>query len=246
MEVLGIDIGGSGVKGAPVNIKTGELTGERHRLSTPQPATPQAVAETLLSLVTHFDWAGSIGCGFPAVVQNGIARTAANIDKSWIDTNVEILFSEATGCPTRVLNDADAAGLAEMEFGAGKNSKGTVIMITVGTGLGTAIFTDGHLLPNSEFGHIMLNGKIAEHYASDIIRKQEDLSWEKWAERFDNYLHNIEALFWPNLIIIGGGVSKEKKWRKFSQNLTLRTEVVQAQLKNHAGIIGAALRLCIL
>ena len=239
MEILGVDIGGSGVKGAPVNIETGELTAERYRIPTPDPATPKAVAKTVVKLVKHFDWTGPVGYGFPAAIQNGVVKTASNIHKSWIGTNVVELFSQATGRMTRVLNDADAAGLAEMKFGAGKDQKGTVLIVTVGTGLGTAMFSKGRLFPNAELGHLFLNGKIAEHFASDAVRKKKELNWKKWAKRFDQYLKRLQELLWLDLIIIGGGASK--KFDKFSDYLTVKTEVVPAQLLNEAGIIGAAL-----
>ena len=239
MEVLGVDIGGSGIKGAPVNLKTGALTAQRHRISTPIPATPEAVTATLLKLVKFFNWTGPIGCGFPAVVRGGIIRTAANIDKKWIGKDVFKLFKDATGCETVVLNDADAAGLAEMSFGAGKDHPGVAIIMTVGTGIGTAILSDGHLVPNTEFGHLIMKGMIAEHYASDGVRKQEGLSWKKWSKRFNEYLYQMEELFWPDLIIIGGGISKKED--KFFHYLETRAEIVPAQLLNNAGIIGAAL-----
>ena len=171
MQMLGVDIGGSGIKGCLVDTETGELIGERHRIATPQPATPAAIAHTLKALVEHFDWKGPVGCGFPATIHNGIAKSAANIDKSWIETDAEHLFADVTGKPCYVLNDADAAGLAEMRFGAGKDRKGVIILITVGTGIGTAVFVNGHLLPNTELGHLMLEGMIAEHYCSDAVRK---------------------------------------------------------------------------
>jgi len=239
MEVLGVDIGGSGVKGAPVDTETGQLLTQRYRIPTPQPATPKAVAKTLAKLVKHFKWSGPVGCGFPAVIQNGVARTASNVDDRWIGTDAEALFTKATRCPTRVINDADAAGLAEMKFGAGQGQQGVVLLVTVGTGLGTALFTDGVLLPNTELGHIILNGKIAERYASDAVRKRRDLSWKAWAKRLDAYLCRLEQLLWPDVIIIGGGASK--KYERFLHRLTVRAEVRPAQLLNEAGIVGAAL-----
>ncbi|MFQ5592578.1 MAG: polyphosphate--glucose phosphotransferase [Anaerolineae bacterium] len=239
MEVLGVDIGGSGIKGAPVNTETGQLLTRRYRIPTPQPATPKAVAKTVAKLVKHFKWSGPVGCGFPAVIQNGVARTASNVDDRWIGTDAAALFSKAAGCPTQVINDADAAGLAEMKFGAGRDHQGVVLVITVGTGLGTALFTHGTLLPNTEMGHIILNGAVAEHYASDAVRKERDLSWKKWAIRFDEYLCRLEQLVWPDLIIVGGGASK--KYEKFLPQLTVQAEVRPAQLLNEAGIVGAAL-----
>lgn len=239
MEVLGIDIGGSGIKGAPVNIETGDLVAERHRIPTPQPSMPEAVAEVVAEVAQHFDWKGPIGCTFPAVVRHGVVYTAANVDDSWIGTNGQALIAAKTGCPVLMLNDADAAGIAEMEFGAGKGRTGVVIMITLGTGIGSAIFIDGILVPNTEFGHMEIRKKDAEERASDRIRTEADLSWKKWGKRVNEFLGRMEALFSPDLFIIGGGVSK--KSAEFFPLLTIQTEVVPAQSLNEAGIIGAAL-----
>jgi polyphosphate glucokinase len=239
MEILGIDVGGSGIKGAPVDTVTGELLAERCRFETPEPSKPQPVAEVIAQIVNCFNWKGPIGCGFPSVVRNGVILTAANIHKKWIGTNAAALFAETTGCPVCVMNDADAAGLAEMAFGAGRGRGGVVLIVTIGTGLGTALFTDGHLLPNAELGHVELDGADAEWNASDAARKRENLSWEKWATRLDNYLRYMERIFWPDLIILGGGASK--KHDRFMPLLTVKTEVVPAQLLNDAGIVGAAL-----
>jgi polyphosphate glucokinase len=238
MQVLGVDVGGSGIKGAIVDVGEGKLTSERHRIPTPSPATPKAVAKTVNELVKHFDWHGKMGCGFPAPFRQSVAQTAANIDKSWIGTNVAQLFSETTTCETTVVNDADAAGTAEFMFGAGRDRKGVVFVITVGTGFGTALFVDGKLVPNTELGHLQLNGQDAEQWASDAARKREDLSWKIWAKRFNTYLMELEKLFWPDLFIIGGGASKKSD--KFVDRLTLKAELVPAQLLNEAGIIGAA------
>jgi polyphosphate glucokinase len=239
MEILGIDIGGSGIKGAPVDIKKGELLAPRHRIPTPQPSKPKSVAKVVGEIARHFDWKGPIGVGFPAVIQHGVARTAANVHKGWINTDAAALFGEATGCPVTVVNDADAAGIAEMTFGAGKDRDGVVLLVTIGTGLGTSVFIDGHLLPNTEFGHIEIDCEDAELMASDAARKEHGLSWKNWTARFDNYLLRLEALFWPDLIILGGGVSK--KHGKFIPRLTVRAEVLPAETLNEAGIIGAAL-----
>ena len=239
MEILGIDIGGSGIKGAPVDTETAELLTPRYRIPTPQPSKPKAVAKVVGEVARFFDWTGPIGAGFPAVIQHGVARTAANIHQGWINTDAASLFSQATGCPVTVVNDADAAGIAEMTFGAGKDRDGVVLLVTIGTGLGTSVFVDGHLLPNTEFGHIEIDCEDAELLASDAARKEHDLSWKKWAARFDTYLLRLEALFWPDLIILGGGVSK--KHEKFIPRLTVRAEVAPAQMLNEAGIIGAAL-----
>ncbi len=240
MQILGVDIGGSGIKGAIVDTLTGKLITERHRIDTPQPATPEAIAGVLAQLVVHFHWNGPIGCGFPAAIQNGVARTASNISKAFLGTNVDNLFSEVTSCPCYTLNDADAAGMAEMQFGEGANQSGVVLMITIGTGLGTALFVDGKLMPNTELGHIYLeNGLEAERYASDAARKLEDLGWKSWGNRFNTYLTLMEKLFWPNLIIIGGGASK--KFDKFEAQLTVEAPVKPAAFLNQAGIVGAAL-----
>jgi len=238
-KVLGIDIGGSGIKGAIVNTKTGELKKKRYRLETPDPATPGAVVQAISEITAHFKWNGLIGIGFPGVVQNGVVQTAANIDKQWIDENIHKIVSEACGCPVYAFNDADAAGFAEMKFGAGKKHKGVVLLITVGTGLGTVMFAEGKLVPNLELGHIILHGDDAEKYASDASRKEEDLTWEEWAARFNEYLTRLEFLTWPDLIIIGGGASKKDD--KFFGYLNTRARVVPAKLQNEAGIIGAAI-----
>jgi len=238
-KILGIDIGGSGVKGAIVDTKKGELITKRYRIPTPQPATPEAVAKVIKKIATHFDWQGPIGVGFPGVIQQGVARTAANLEKSWIDKDLNKLFSKATGCLVNVVNDADAAGMAEVKFGAGKGKKGTLMLITVGTGLGTVIFSDGQLVPNLEFGHLILHGADAELYASDAARSKNKLAWDTWAGRFNEYLLRIEELVWPDRIIIGGGASK--KGEKFFPYLTTRAPVVPAKLMNEAGIIGASM-----
>ena len=240
MQILGVDIGGSGIKGAIVDTVTGQLVSERHRIETPQPATPEAVAAVLTKLVTHFDWKGAVGCGFPAAIQHGIVRTASNISPTFIGTDVDKLFSEASHCPCYTLNDADAAGIAEMHFGEGAGYAGVVLLITIGTGLGTVFFTNGQLLPNTELGHLYLkNGRKGEHYASDAVRKTEDLNWKRWGKRFNEYLTLMEALFWPDLIILGGGASK--KFDKFREQLTVKAPVKPAAFLNQAGIVGAAL-----
>ena len=239
MQILGVDIGGSGIKGAIVDTTTGTLLTERHRIPTPQPATPEAMAATLKQLAEHFEWVGPIGCGFPATIHHGVAFSAANIDKSWINTPVDQVFAEATGCPCHVVNDADAAGLAEMQFGIGKDRQGVVMMLTIGTGIGSAIFVNGHLHPNTELGHLLMKGDIAEQYCSDAARQREERSWEKWGKRFNRYLKRLEFLFNPDLFIIGGGAAQ--RFERFSEQLDLRTEIVPAASLNQAGIIGAAL-----
>lgn len=237
-KVLGIDVGGSGIKGAPVDVRTGKMLTERFRIPTPPEAKPFDVAQVIAEVVRHFNWNGPIGCGFPAAVRDGVALTAANIHKSWIGTHIPTLIHDATGCHASVLNDADAAGLAEVGYGAAKDRKGTAITITVGTGLGVALFHNGHLFPNCELGHLEMEGSTAERFASDAVRKEQDLSWKDWALRFNKYLRKMEDLLWPRLIIIGGGVSK--KHEKFFQYLEVKAEVVPAELRNEAGIIGAA------
>ncbi|MCG8606311.1 ROK family protein [bacterium] len=239
MHILGIDIGGSGIKGAPVDTDTGKLLAERHRIDTPIPAKPDAVATIVSELANHFDWSGLVGCGFPAVVQNGVARSASNIDSSWIGTGVVALFEKKTARRVSVINDADAAGIAEMHWGAGRDHKGVVVVITIGTGLGSAVFTKGKLVPNTELGQILLNGRIAERYASGAVRKQEELSWKEWGARFNEYLQRLEFLLWPDLIILGGGASK--RLHKFEEYLSVHAKVVAAEMKNQAGIVGAAL-----
>lgn len=240
MQILGIDIGGSGIKGAIVDVSTGVLVSPRHRIETPQPVTPQAVAETVRQITAYFNWAGPVGCGFPAAIQHGVARTAANIADEFIGVNIDHLFSLVTKCPCFCANDADVAGLAEMRFGAGLGFQGVVLLVTVGTGLGTAIFSNGMLLPNTELGHLYLkNGQTGESFASDAVRKEKDLTWKQWAKRFNKYLLQMEALFWPDLIILGGGASQ--KFAKYAEHLTLQTPIKPALFLNQAGIVGAAL-----
>ncbi len=240
-KILGIDVGGSGIKGAIVDISTGELLSERHRIETPQPATPEAIAKTIKKIAKHFDYKGKIGCGFPAVIKNGVIKTAANIDKSNINVDAEKFFSKIIGNKIFLVNDADAAGIAEISFGAGKNITGVVLVLTIGTGIGSALFIDGKLVPNSEFGHILMkNGLIAEKFTSDAVRKNLDLKWTEWGKRFDVYLHYLERILNPKLIIVGGGTSK--KFDKFKEKITLSTPIKPAKLLNNAGIIGAAIK----
>ena len=240
MEVLGIDIGGTGIKSAVVDTMTGELCGERHRIETPRPATPAAVALALKAVLQHHRWQGVVGIGFPAAIQHGVARTAANIDKSFIGLSVAEYFSAETGCECFIANDADVAGMAEMRFGAGKGNRGVVLIVTIGTGLGTALFSDGHLLPNTELGHVFLeNGVEAERYASETVRVTKELKWRAWGERLNLYLCTMEKLLWPDLIVLGGGGSD--KLHKFAPVLSPRAPVVAASFLNRAGIVGAAL-----
>lgn len=238
MEILGIDVGGSGIKGAPVNIVTGELTGERHRIPTPQPATPDAIGDVIKELVGYFNWKGKVGIGFPAPVQKGVVLTATNIDNSWIGTNIDSFLSKKTGCDVHVVNDADAAGMAEMAFGSKKVKSGVVLLLTIGTGIGSALFVNGSLLPNTELGNLELMNMSIEQFASDLTRKKEDLNWKNWAKRFNKVLNLCEQLFYPNLFIIGGGVSK--KMEKFEKYIDIDTKFVAAGFLNNAGIIGAA------
>ena len=240
MELLGVDIGGTGIKAAIVETTTGELVSERIRILTPKPATPEAVGLTLKEMVARHGWSGPIGIGFPAAIQHGISRTAANVDKSFIGLPIADCFAEHTGCPVYIANDADAAGLAEMRFGAGKGHSGVVLIVTIGTGLGTALFTKGHLLPNTELGHVLLkNGVEAERFASETVRVKKDLKWAEWGERLNLYLTTMESLLWPDLIILGGGVSD--KLHKYAPTITTKTQVVAASFLNQAGIVGAAL-----
>ena len=239
MNILGIDVGGTGIKGAPVDTKAGKLLADRLRIKTPDKAEPHPVGEVVVQIAQSFNWKGRIGIGFPSPIKGGVAMMAANVSEKWIGVNADDLFTRMTGCDCTMINDADAAGLAEMAFGAGRGQMGTVIMITLGTGIGCAIFHRGKLLPNTELGHIEVNGKEAEARASDAARQRHDLSWKKYAKRLDRYLKAMERLFWPDLFIIGGGISQEHD--KFLPLLTVRAPVVPAQLLNEAGIIGAAL-----
>ncbi len=239
--LLGVDVGASGIKGAIVNVKTGVLQTERLRFPTPEPSLPGAVAKVFAQLTRDMEWSGPIGCGFPAIIKKGVAYSAANIDKSWIGVNAEELLSDVSGNEVFVVNDADAAGIAEMRFGQGRQHNGTVILITIGSGLGTGIFVDGKLIPNTEFGHIYLRGhqEVAERYASNRAKELENLSWETWARRFDEYLQHLELLFSPDLFILGGGTSKY--FDLYQQYLTIPTAIVPADLLNNAGMIGAAI-----
>lgn len=241
-EILGVDIGGTGVKAAPVDVATGRLTADRVKRPTPHPATPDAVAAVVRDLVSDFGWTGQAGITFPGVVTNGVVRTAANMDQSWLHMDAQDLLGTATGLTVTVLNDADAAGVAEMRFGAGAGARGTVLLLTLGTGIGSALFYDGVLIPNTEFGHIEIDGKDAEKRASEHAREVEELSWGKWAGRVDAYLDRMEALLSPELIIIGGGISKRSD--KFLPKLSpLRAKIVPATLHNDAGIVGAAMAM---
>jgi polyphosphate glucokinase len=243
MQIFGVDIGGSGIKGAPVDLDKGDLAEERCKVLTPHPATPDTVADGVKQVVDHFGWTGPVGVTFPGVVTGGsTVRTAANVDASWVDTDARALLGERLGgLPVTVLNDADAAGVAEMRFGAGRGRRGTVILLTFGTGIGSAVFTDGVLVPNTELGHLELNGHDAEKRASSKVKEDEDMSWERWARRVQKYLAHVEMLFSPELFIIGGGVSR--KADKFLRHIRgIQAPIVPAQLQNNAGIVGAAMR----
>ncbi|MFJ8359058.1 polyphosphate--glucose phosphotransferase [Streptomyces sp. NPDC093984] len=243
MQIFGVDIGGSGIKGAPVDLERGDLAQERFKVLTPHPATPDGVADGVKEVVDHFGWTGPVGLTFPGVVTGGaMIRSAANVDKSWIDTDARALFGERLGgLPVTVVNDADAAGVAEMQFGAGRGRSGTVIVLTFGTGIGSALFTDGVLVPNTEFGHLELGGHEAEKRASSKAKDDNDLTWEHWARRVRKYLAHLEMLFSPELFIIGGGVSRKSE--KFLPLIEgIEAEIVPAQLQNNAGIVGAAMR----
>jgi polyphosphate glucokinase len=238
---LGIDIGGSGIKGAPVDLGRGQFARDRLRLETPRISTPYAVANIVAQIAEHFaDATGDspIGVTMPAVVTNGVVRTAANIDQAWIGTDVRRLLSKRLGRAVTVVNDADAAGVGEMHFGAARSARGLVLVSTLGTGIGSALIYDGVLVPNSELGHLEIDGREAEHRAASSVKDDKNLSWQEWAERLQRYYSHVEDLLWPDLIVVGGGVSK--KAEKFLPLLHLRAPIVAAQLQNSAGIIGAA------
>jgi len=240
VQILGIDVGGTGIKAGIVETTSGELQSERLRVETPQPANPENIGKTLQTLIKQFQWSGPVGIGFPAAIQHGVVRTAANIDLAFIGLPLANYFSELISCPTYIANDADVAGLAEMRFGAGKDNFGVVLIVTIGTGLGTALFSGGQLLPNTELGHVILeNGIEAEKFASESVRITQELKWSEWGTRFNLYLNTMENLFWPDLIILGGGVSK--KLEKFAPLITTKAPVVAASYLNRAGIVGAAL-----
>jgi polyphosphate glucokinase len=238
--MVGVDIGGSGIKGAPVDLDLGEFAAERIRIPTPIPSTPEAVADVVAQVVDGLGVAGPIGLTLPSVVQGGVVRTAANIDKTWVGVDAANLFHKTTGRSVVVLNDADAAGLAEVRFGAGANHPGVIMMVTLGTGIGSALFVDGRLVPNTELGHLHLHHHgEAESWAADSVREREGLSWKEFAGRLAEYINLLRALFWPDLVIIGGGVSK--KADKFLPLPDVDVDVLPAELQNDAGIIGAAM-----
>lgn len=239
MNILGIDVGASGIKGALVNLEKGQLSGERYRVPTPQPSTPQAMAGAFAEIVRFFDYKGPVGCGFPSIVKNGVACSAANIDKSWIGTDIQAVFGGACQDPVFATNDADAAGVAEMRFGVGREEKGLVLLITIGTGLGSALFYKGELIPNTELGHVLWkNNKPAEQWCSSGARSRLKISRKEWADRFNEYLLHLELLFSPDVFILGGGESKF--FEQYKSQLHTKARVVPAKLLNNAGIIGAA------
>ena len=239
MKALGIDIGGSGMKGAVVDIPSGKLVSERYRLETPRVSTPQAMAGVVQKIVDHFAWKGPIGVALPGPIKGGKTMTANNVHKSWIGADARKVFEGKTGRKVSVLNDADAAGLAEMKFGAGKNRKGVVVLLTFGTGIGSAVFVDGKLVPNTEFGQLPIRGKRGELRASARVRKEKGLNWKQWAKLVDEYINAVEQLIWPDLIIVGGGVSARAE--KFLPYIKTHARIVPARLRNGAGIVGAAL-----
>lgn len=239
MQVLGIDIGGSGVKGAPVDAANGEMLTERFRISTPQPATPEAVAAVVAQIAEHHGWSGPVGVAFPGIVRHGIVGSAANVDKSWIGVDGRTLFEHATGCPVSLVNDADAAGIAEISHGAGVGQKGVVMLLTFGTGIGSALFSDGRLVPNTELGHLEFRSMELETYAAGRVHEDLGLTYRDWGVRVGEALAYLEALFSPELFIIGGGISKY--FDEFSADFDVAATVVPAQFRNQAGIIGAAM-----
>lgn len=239
-DALGIDIGGSGIKGAPVDLDKGAFTDDRLRIATPDQSTPEAISDVVEQITDHFSVKKDVPLGItiPAVVMHGVVQTAANIDKSWIGVDADELFSDRLGRKVQLVNDADAAGVAERHYGAAKDHAGVVVLTTLGTGIGTAILVDGHLVPNSEFGHIEIDGRNAEAWAAESVREREGLSTPEWAERLQVYYTRLESLLWPDLFVVGGGISKQAD--TFLPLLDLRTEIVPAKLRNKAGIIGAA------
>ena len=241
MKLLGIDIGGSGVKGALVDTEQGALITDRLRIPTPQPAKPKAMIKVVKKIVDHFDYQGPLGIGFPGVVMDGVTKTAANVHHDWINYEAAHHIALATNCEVTIRNDADVAGIGEMHHGAGKDVPGVVMIFTLGTGIGSVMFVNGHIVPNLELGHLYLRNmkKDAEAYAADRIRDEKDLSWKEWGKRLNVYFQHIEFLFSPNRIILGGGVSK--KYEKYIKYLHLNADVVPAKLRNEAGIIGAAM-----
>jgi|TARA_R110002126_G_scaffold291189_3_gene450833 polyphosphate glucokinase len=240
MKILGFDIGGSGIKAAIVDTKTGELISERHRIATPKPATPEAVAKVVKEMVDHFNWTKAVGCSFPTTIVNGKCIHSGNLSEKWLNVKVDKLFKKATKLPFYVSNDADLAGVAEVNLGAGKDEKGVTVVITIGTGIGSGLFYNGILIPNLELGKMLhSDGKIIEFYTADSVRKKEELTLKQWAFRFDELLNYTRIVFSPSLIILGGGISK--KYDEFKEYLTTDVNVKVAEFRNNAGIIGAAM-----
>ena len=237
--IVGVDIGGTGIKGAAVDVSSGRLAADRVRLLTPTPSTPDAVAGVVATVVDRIGVPGPVGITLPAVLRDGVVETASNIDSRWLGVPAGELFGRATGRPVGVVNDADAAGVAEMRYGAGRGVSGVVVVVTLGTGIGSAVFIDGRLVPNTEFGHLPMHHGVAEDWAAESVREHDELSWKRYAHRLQQYLELVQRLLWPRLIVIGGGVSK--KADKFLRHIQLRTEIVAARLHNDAGIVGAAL-----
>ena len=238
-QYLGIDVGGTGIKAALVDTTNGVLLTEKHRELTPQPSEPKVIAKLIDNIVKKFQYEGPIGCGFPSIIHHGVAKSAANIDKKWINVNIEKILQKTSGHRYYAVNDADAAGLAEVAFGHGKGLLGTVIVLTIGTGIGSGMFYDGKLVPNTEFGHLFYKDSVFEKYISNNARKKEDLSWEAWGKRFNSYLVHLEKLFSPDLIVLGGGASK--KFDRYQEFLDLDTKVIPAKYQNDAGVLGAAM-----
>ncbi|MHA7281195.1 polyphosphate--glucose phosphotransferase [Arthrobacter sp. MDT2-2] len=249
--VIGVDIGGTGIKGGIVDLEKGVIVGERYRIPTPKPSTPEAVAEVVGQIVAELASRPEgpaadvpVGVTFPAIIQHGVARSAANVDKSWVNTDVDALFTKVLGRDVHVINDADAAGLAEVRYGAGKGKMGTVLVITLGTGIGSAFIFDGRLVPNAELGHLEIDGHDAETKASAVARERDGIDWDEYAVRLQRYFSHVEFLFSPELFIVGGGISKRSS--EYLPSLQLRTPIIPAQLKNHAGIVGGALQAALL
>lgn len=240
MKILGMDIGGSGIKAAIVDTKTGELISDRHRIATPKPATPEAIAQVVKEMITYFNWEKAVGCSFPTTIIDGKCIHSGNLSKKWKNVQVDDYFKEVCDVPFHISNDADLAGIAEITLGAGKGKKGLILAITVGTGIGSGLFYNGKLIPNLEIGKLLhKDGEIIEFFCADSIRKKEELTLQEWALRFDVLLQYIRTLFSPNLIILGGGISK--KYDKFKQYLSTDVKIKVAKFKNNAGIIGAAM-----
>lgn len=240
MKILGIDVGGSGIKGAIVNTKTGELVSERHRIPTPQPPNPKNISKTISEMVKHFKYSGPVGCGFPTVIINGKSQTSGNIDPKWTGVQVDKLFKKATGLDFVVMNDADIAGFAEMKLGEGKGKSGKVVMLTIGTGIGSGVFYNNTLIPNIEMGRLLAkNGKPIEFWTGDRARKEQGLEWKEWGKRFNFFLEHIVRTFSPDHFILGGGASK--KYELYEDQLKIKTPIHIAKYKNNAGIIGAAI-----